>query len=201
MIETPDNRKDRLRPRLHRDNWVNELVRTVIFVVAVTVLFDMVIPRSLVEGRSMQPTFETGDRLIVSRVNYMLSQPQRGDIVVFNSINPNEPQLMLIKRVIGLPNEIIEFSGGVLYINGNEMTEPYIAEACRAFSCGDAAWQLHEDEYFVMGDNRNNSQDSRRFGAITIHDIVGEALFRYWPPQKIGIITGYRHDEPTTQDN
>lgn len=194
MIETPDNRQDRLRPRLHRDTWLVELLRTVVFVVAVTILFDMAIPRSLVEGRSMQPTFETGDRLIVSRLNYMLGVPQRGDIVVFNSINPNEPQVMLIKRVIGLPYDIVAFRNGLLYINGELVDEPYIAEQCRAFSCPDNVWQLGGDEYFVMGDNRNNSQDSRRFGAITTHDIVGEALFRYWPPHKIGIIQGHRYE-------
>jgi signal peptidase I len=197
-IETPDSRQDRLRPRLHRQNFLQELARTVLFVVVVTVLFDMAIPRSLVDGRSMETTFFTGDRLIVSRLHYMLDKPKRGEIVVFNSINPREREqgIMLIKRVIGLPNERIEFLNSQLYIDGILVEEPYIKEACAQFSCPDALWQLSDNQYFVMGDNRNASQDSRRFGAITINDIVGEAVFRYWPPQKIGLITGYTYPNP-----
>lgn len=198
VIETPDSRQDRLRPRLHRPSFLQELARTVLFVVVVTVLFDMAIPRSLVDGRSMETTFFTGDRLIVSRLHYMLDTPKRGEIVVFNSINPREREqgVMLIKRIIGLPNERIEFRDGELYINDVRTEEPYIKEACAQFSCPDALWQLHDTQYFVMGDNRNASQDSRRFGPITIQDIVGEAVFRYWPPQKLGLITGYSYPTP-----
>lgn len=197
MIEIPDNRQDKLRPTLHRVGFIEEALRTIVFVLVVTVLFDMAIPRSLVEGRSMEPTFQTGDRLIVSRINYMLNQPQRGDIVVFNSINLRERSegVMLIKRVIGLPNEIVEFRNGTLYIDGVAKNEPYIYEACRTFGCPDGVWYLNDIQYFVMGDNRNNSQDSRRFGPITIHDIVGEALFRYWPPEKFGVIDGLNYSE------
>ncbi len=193
MIETADHRKDRLRPRLARTSFWEELLRTVLFVFVVTVLFDMVIPRSLVEGRSMQPTFETNDRLIVSRLHYMLGRPQRGDIVVFNSINPREPTTMLIKRVIGLPGETVSFVNNEVYINGVRLAEPYVVNVCTR--CTQEPVTLGANEYYVLGDNRPNSIDSRTFGVITINDIVGEAIFRYWPPAKFGLIVGHTYSE------
>ena len=95
------------RPRLGTPGFVVEIVSTVVFVIAVTVLFDLAIPRSLVDGHSMEPTFYQDDRLVVSRVHYLMGEPQRGDIVVFNSLVPSEADLgiMLIKRVIGLPGK------------------------------------------------------------------------------------------------
>jgi signal peptidase I len=195
VIETPDKRKDTLRPNLRRSGFIGEIVRTIVFVVVVTVLFDMAIPRSLVEGKSMSPTFETGDRLIVSRINYMLNKPNRGEIVVFNSVNPSERArgVMLIKRIIGLPGETIEFRNNQLYINGQLTNEPYTPEICQT-GCSDEMWVLTDEQYFVMGDNRNASQDSRRFGPINIADIVGEAVFRYWPLNKFGLISGFDYD-------
>jgi signal peptidase I len=193
MIETADHRKDRLRPRLARPGFGEELLRTVLFVFVVTVLFDMMIPRSLVEGRSMQPTFETNDRLIVSRLHYMLGRPQRGDIVVFNSVNPREPTTMLIKRVIGLPGETVSFVDNQVHINGQRLEEPYVVNVCSR--CVQDPITLGPDEFYVLGDNRPNSVDSRVFGVIRISDIVGEAVFRYWPPTKFGLITGYSYLE------
>lgn len=196
MIEKPDPRKDTLRPRLRRPHFIGELVRTVIFVFTVTVLFDMAIPRSLVEGRSMNPTFYTDDRLVVSRLNYLFGKPERGDIVVFNSVNPAEfaQGVMLIKRVVGLPGETVELRNQQVYINGIALDEPYINEACDVARCPDMLEQLGANEYFVMGDNRNVSQDSRRFGPVNIDHIVGEAVFRYWTPQGIGIINGHNYN-------
>ncbi len=92
------------RPRLDTPGFLLEIISTVVFVVAVTVLFDLAIPRSLVDGHSMEPTFYESDRLVVSRVHYLLGQPGRGDIVVFNSLVPSEAErgIMLIKRIVGL---------------------------------------------------------------------------------------------------
>lgn len=177
-----------VRPRLRVPGFFSELVRTIIFVIAVTVLFDMAIPRSLVDGRSMEPSFVDGDRLIVSRINYLLGQPARGEVIVFNSLNPNEPGVMLIKRVVGLPGETVSMVDQQVHINGVPLNESYTKEACNR--CPDQSWVLGLDEYFVMGDNRNASQDSRRFGAVGRDHIVGEVLFRYWPLNSFGLILG-----------
>ena len=178
------------RPRLKTPGWLVEIASTLVFVLAVTVLFDLAIPRSLVDGHSMEPTFYGNDRLVVSRVHYLLGKPERGDIVVFNSLVPHEVErgVMLIKRLVGLPGETVELRDQRVYIDGELLDEPYIKEACRIARCIDESWTLGEDQYFVMGDNRNNSRDSRRFDAVPLQKIVGQVIFRYFPPNSIGII-------------
>ncbi|MCY3573471.1 MAG: signal peptidase I [Chloroflexi bacterium] len=177
------------RPPLKTPGLLMELVGTVVFVLAVTVLFDLAIPRSLVDGHSMEPTFYGDDRLVVSRVHYLLSEPARGDIVVFNSLRPSEAArgVMLIKRIIGLPGDTVMIRDRIVHINGVALDEPYIKEPC-AYRCRDAEWSLGTDEYFVMGDNRNNSNDSRAFGLVPWRNIVGEVIFRYFPLGSIGLI-------------
>jgi signal peptidase I len=185
--------KPKVRPTLQRPGWLDEIVRTIIFVVVVTVLFDMAIPRSLVDGSSMMPTFVDGERLIVSRVHYLLTRPNRGDIVVFNSLEGDE--IMLIKRVIGEPGDVVEWRDHQLYLNEHLVEEDYINEPCT--SCPNETWILEADEYFVMGDNRNHSRDSRVFGPVPIDHIVGRVVFRYWPmyPKfRVGIIGGLAYE-------
>lgn len=185
-----NNNPRQVKPTLRYPGIVDEILRTILFMIVVTVLFDMAIPRSLVDGRSMQPTFEDEERLIVSRLHFFVTLPDRGDIIVFNSVNPRDPDAMLIKRVIGLPGETVSFVDQQLFINGVQVDEPYIREECSRVDCPDGEWQLGPDEYFVMGDNRNNSQDSRdgSIGPIPVDHIVGRVLFRYWPPERIGAI-------------
>lgn len=174
------------RPRLKLPNMLMEIGGTAIFIVAVAVLFDLAIPRSLVDGHSMQPTFYADDRLVVSRVHYLLGEPRRGDILVFNSLE--QPGVMLIKRVVGLPGETVELHNQTISINGSALDEVYVKEPCRVNRCADNAWLLAENEYFMMGDNRNNSRDSRRFGPVPLNKIVGQVVFRYWPLATVGTI-------------
>lgn len=178
----------RRKPRLHVRGFLGETLRTVIFVIVVTVLFDLAIPRSLVEGRSMVPTFHDGDRLIVSRVHYLFDKPDHNDFIVFNSMSPNEPNTMIIKRVIGVPGDTIELRDQRVYLNGQEIEEDYINEACATYNCPDERVELGEDEYFVMGDNRNHSYDSRDYGAVTLDHIIGRVILRYWPLDALGLL-------------
>ncbi|MCB9459313.1 MAG: signal peptidase I [Anaerolineaceae bacterium] len=176
------------RPRLRVPGFLGELVRTVVFVVLATALFDLAIPRSVVEGSSMVPTFHDGDRLVISRVHLLFGEINYNDIVVFNSMNVNEPNTMIIKRIIGLPGDTIEFRQQHVYRNGEELAEDYINEECTAFKCPDQMTTLGPEEYFVMGDNRNHSLDSRRYGAVTLDHMVGRVVLRYWPLDAIGPI-------------
>jgi signal peptidase I len=137
----------------------------------------------------MQPNFETGQFLIVSRINYLVGEPARGDVVVFHY--PGNTDQDYIKRVIGLPGDVVEMIDLEVYVNGQRLNESYINEPCSEdnSNCQDNRWELGPDEYFVMGDNRNHSQDSRAFGPVSREYIVGEVLVRYWPPSDWGVVS------------
>ncbi len=184
------------RPHVARFGFMRELISMVFFGVGVFTLLQLASPQSIVQGRSMQPTFVDGQRLLISRVNYMLWDPQYGDVIVFNSPDPltdNEPPL--IKRVIGRPNDFIEIIEQQVYRNGELLDETYINEPCSSWKCPDKEWQLGPTEYFMMGDNRNHSNDSRSFGPVDRSLIVGEAIFRFWPLDQIGSIHQTRYSE------
>ncbi len=171
-----------------------EILETVILVAAIYALVNLASARFVVEGDSMQPNFHSGQFVIVDRVSYMLGQPQRGDIVVFHF--PLDPTQDYIKRVIGLPNQTVEIRDTHMYVDGVELVEPYINEACTVARCPNKTWQVGPDQFFVMGDNRNHSDDSRIFGPVDRHFIVGEALLRYWPPSDWGIVRQIRFNAP-----
>jgi signal peptidase I len=177
------------RPRLHRQGVVNEAIRTLLFLVGVYVLLEMAIPRSVVLSISMEPNLIADQRLLISRVSYLFGNPARGDIVVFTPPNVPQEDPPLIKRLIGLPGETVEFRDTYVYINGVKLDEPYINEPCTAGSCPNQLWTLGADEYFFMGDNRNHSHDSRAFGPIKRSAIMGRAILRWWPPPKWGILS------------
>ncbi len=183
------------RPTLRRRGFLYEILETAVLIVAIYALVDLASVRFYVDGPSMEPSFFTGQRVIVSRANYLLGEPHRGEIIVFDS--PDRPGIdpPLIKRLIGLPGDVVEIRDTRVYVNGQLLNEPYINEPCNAGSCPDGRWELAADEYFVMGDNRNRSRDSRRFGPITHDHLIGEALVRYWPPQQWGLLDKYRYPE------
>lgn len=181
-------------PRLNRPRLIVEVFETAVLIVMVYTLVNLATVRFYIEGPSMQPSFYAGQYLIVSRMHYLFGDPQRGDIVVFDppgdDDRPDDP--LLIKRLIGMPGDTIEIRELQIYLNGELMDTSFTAEPCDASHCRDGMWELGPDEYFLMGDNRNNSRDSRVFGAVTRDRIVGEAVVRYWPVTDLGIVTHYR---------
>jgi signal peptidase I len=190
------NEVKRPRPPIQRFRWLREIVGTVIFVIAVFTLLQLALPRSVVHGRSMQPNLQDGERLVISRLNYLFGEPQRGDIVVFNSPQPRQQEEpSLVKRVIGKPGDHVAIIDLQVYVNDTLIDDSFTLETCDERHCRDNSWQLGPDQYFVMGDNRNNSNDSRSFGPVPRENIVGEAMFRYWPLESIGIIHRYGFPE------
>ena len=179
------------RPRLRRTNVLRELAETLLLMVVVFTLFNLATVRFFIEGPSMQPNFWAGDYLVVSRMHYLFGDPQRGQVVVFDPPGDAGPDPLLIKRLIGLPGETVEYRAGELYIDGVLLNEPYTREPCST-RC-DGRWDLGENEYFFMGDNRNNSRDSRVFGPVTRDRIIGEAVLRYFPLSSFNVISGHTY--------
>lgn len=194
MVET--TAAARPRPGLHRSSFLRELLDTLILIGAIYALVNLLTVRFFIDGPSMQPNFHAGEFLVVSRLSYLFDQPAQGDIVVFEApgARPDDPPL--IKRLIGLPGDTVEVRNTQVYVNGEALDEPYINEPCSQSMCRNAVWELGDNEYFFMGDNRNNSRDSRRFGPVTREHVVGEALVRYWPPSEWGIVEHFRYAEP-----
>lgn len=181
--------KPSTRPRLRRIGLLREAAQTLLFLIAIYVLLEMTIPRSVVLSISMEPNLVADQRLLISRVSYLFGDPARGEIVVFMPPNQSQDDPPLIKRLIGLPGETVTFQDTVVYINGVKLDEPYINEPCQSARCPNESWQLGDDEYFFMGDNRNHSHDSRAFGPIQGGQIVGRAILRWWPPAKWGVLS------------
>ena len=135
---------------------------------------------------SMEPTLQINDRLIIDKISYNFRQPQRGDIVVFSPTEALKQQNFkdaFIKRVIGLPGETVEVKGGRVYVNGQVLREQYIEEEAE-YSYGPVT--VPEDNYLVLGDNRNNSYDSHYWGFVPRNNIIGRAIVRFWPLDRVG---------------
>lgn len=138
----------------------------------------------IVQGSSMLPNFHHGEYLIIDEFSYHLRKPERGEVVVFRY--PRQPSQFFIKRVIGLPGDNIEIKSGSVWINGNAFEENYLPQSLA--TAPDATTILGVDEYFVLGDNREASSDSRAWGGLQGHFIVGKTLLRLWPLNRIGIL-------------
>src|SRR5436190_18352594 len=178
-----------------RTSAASSLLRELVEVVALAVILYFGISFAVqavhVEGLSMYATLEDNDYLIANKIDYRLHAPQRGDIVILRP--PTNNTTDFIKRIIALPGERLLIRDGVVYINGHRLDEPYLPEAWtlqtnpQPWSIGEGA-VIPPNQYFVMGDNRNKSQDSRFFGTITRDWIDGKAWFRIWPLDNFGNI-------------
>ncbi|HAH04303.1 TPA: signal peptidase I [Candidatus Komeilibacteria bacterium] len=140
----------------------------------------------IVEGASMEPTFESNEYLIVDELSYRFTEPTRGDVVVFRY--QKDPRQFFIKRVVGLPGDKIEINDGTVYVNGNRLAEGYL-DKMRLADSSLPEVTLTEDQYFLMGDNRANSLDSRIFGPVDRSYIVGKVWFRTWPFDRFSFFT------------
>ena len=170
-----------------------ELVRFVAIVLAIVLpIRFFVVEPFIVNGASMDPTFATGQFLMVDRLSYRLSSPDRGDVLVFKY--PNNPKVYYIKRVIGLPGETVSIKEGRVTITntahptGFMLAEPYIESVHASSDTSKTTLGIHE--YFVMGDNRSQSSDSRVWGPLDATFIIGRPIVRIFPIQKAGILPG-----------
>ena len=180
---------------MNKKKILKELLNTGLYLlfvlVATWLLVTFVVQRTEVDGSSMEATLSHGDNLFVDKISYRFGEPERFDIIVFPF--QYKEDTYYIKRIIGMPGETVQIDpSGNIYIDGEILQESYGREVIKAETVGRAAEPvvLGEDEYFVMGDNRNNSSDSRTEVVGNIHrkDIVGKAWIRIWPLNKFGFL-------------
>ena len=166
-----------------------DIIAPVLLGIAVFALFHITIGSFKVYGTSMLPTIEEGEYIMVSKAAYFFGEPKRGDIIVFDS--PQNPQTDLIKRIIALPGDKVEIMDDKVIVNGTPLAEPYTLEPPHYLMLPE---EIPTNHYFVLGDNRNNSSDSHRGWTVPRQNIVGKAWITYWPPYQWRLIPSYAVD-------
>jgi len=159
-----------------------DLIETILMAVVLFLLLNAATSRVRVYNISMQPTLHEGNLLVVNKLAYKLGEPKRGDIIVFHYQGTVTEDY--IKRVIGLPGDTVDVCGGIVRVNGQAITEPYIAE----LPGYTGTWKVPEGELFVLGDNRNHSSDSHDWGFVEQEWVVGRAIIVYWPLDRIRVL-------------
>lgn len=191
--------------RSKRHSLSREIVETIVLTLLIYFAVHFSLQPYAVDGPSMQPGLHTGEKVLVNLLAYDFGSPQRGDVIVFHPPTSNDPNLYYVKRVIAVPGDTIQIQPTAVIVNGKQLREPYIAKVS-----GDSPFDqsdvngvvvppttLGKDQYWVMGDNRTNSVDSRFFGPISRHSIVGKADAVVWPipsltwlPDETGVFEG-----------
>ena len=171
-------------------SFIRQILITLIVATGIFFLVSTTVHSFIVVGSSMEPGLQSGQRLLVSKITYYFHEPERGDVIVFDP--PNNASIAYIKRIIALPGESIEIEEGIVYIhNSNDVfpsDEPYIkALPLRPFERD----IIPDGEYFTLGDNRNNSGDSRRGWLVPRENIIGKAWLSIWPPTEWGLAPNY----------
>jgi len=154
------------------------------------ILFQFTLQNSIVKGTSMEPNLMHADRLLVSKVSYFFSEPKRGDIIVFPSPYDNGEEY--IKRIIGMPGDTVQITSGTVYVNGAALDEPYLVNRdTRSYPATD----IPDGEYFVMGDNRPVSLDSRQGWTVKRDDVDGKAWIVFWPLGSFGGAPNHKFED------
>lgn len=178
-------------PEEKRENFVTELLKFILIAAVIVVPLRLFVAQPfIVSGASMEPAFDNGQYLIVDELSYRFHAPERGDVVIFRY--PKDPAQFFIKRVVGLPGETVSVTPTSVSITkadgaSMELDEPYVINEGNGAS---ATYEVGENQYFVMGDNRTESSDSRTWGLLPRQNIVGRAFLRLLPVQTIEIFPG-----------
>jgi signal peptidase I len=193
--DDPDIEVQKLKKESRQGLWSEsiKLLRDVFLIIIVFILFGVFVAQPVVvEGTSMVPQLHDGERLLVNKLIYYKIKSvswghiERGDVVVFWF--PNDPDKSYVKRVIGLPGETVEIRSGKVIVDGQELNETYLDAEHNKSLPSFQPRKVDPHHYFVMGDNRDNSSDSRYWGLVPEKYIYGKAFFRYWQPGNIGFL-------------
>ncbi|OGK39474.1 signal peptidase I [Candidatus Roizmanbacteria bacterium RIFCSPLOWO2_01_FULL_37_12] len=172
-------------------DFVMDILETIVFIGSLfIVIYLFIAAPSQVKGASMEPSFESGEYIMTSKITYKFRKPHRGDVIVFKSLK--NPDIDYIKRIIGLPGDKIEIKNSDVFVNDLKLTEGYIFDKTNLWEGGfiqeNVPIVVPEGSIFVMGDNRPRSSDSREFGPVPLDAIIGEVFYRYFPTEKMGWI-------------
>lgn len=163
----------------------------VVFMSVLVMIYLFIVSPQEINGASMEPTYHNTELILTNKIAYKLGEPKRGEVIIFKS--PSNKEIDYIKRIIGLPGDTVKLSSNRFYVNGQLVEEPYLdpelVTSPGSFLHEDEEIVVPDGEFFVVGDNRPHSSDSREFGPIPMKDIIGRALFRYWPPTRAGVLT------------
>ncbi len=177
---------DEPKPQSEFGSWVGAVLRdmvgTIVPAIVIALLIHLFLAQATrVYGQSMEPNLHTNERLVIEKLSYHLHGPRRGDVVVLR--DPGGSPELLIKRIVGLPGERVTLADGRVYVDGTPISEPYLDQPTQGSG---RSWVVPPFNVFVMGDNRSASRDSRTFGPVPMEELIGRALFRYWPLEEIG---------------
>ena len=165
-----------------------EIAGTLVLALTIFLVVHFTLESRQVDGDCMIPNLETGQRVLVCKGAYWFGDPHRGDVIVFRK--PGEPERVLIKRIIGMPGDRLEIKGGQVYIGDELLEEPYVIEPT---SSDYSSIEIPTGHYFVMGDNRDYSSDSRSWGTMPRENIIGKAWLCYWPLSAWHLVRGYAY--------
>ena len=165
---------------------IREIIETITFTLLILFIMRFAVQSFRTDGQSMEPNFQTDEYVLVNKVAYLIQQPQRGDVIIFHY--PLDIHKDFIKRLIGLPGDTIQVTNTDVSINGQRLQEPYIRVP---FNFEVKSWKLGPNQFFVMGDNRDNSLDSRSWGPLDRSYIIGKVIVSYWPLNDLGLINTY----------
>jgi len=168
-----------------------DLIETIVMALAIFVVcYLFLFQPHQVKGNSMYPNFHDGEYILTDKVSYRFNSPQRGDVVIFRS--PQNKEVDYIKRIIGLTGESIKIENGSILINDQKLNEAYVPTdyftTAGSFLIEGQEFIIPDGEYFVMGDNRSHSSDSREFGTVKKEEFIGRAFLRYWPINQLGLL-------------
>lgn len=168
-----------------------DFLQGIVVILAIMVMMYLfIVSPQEINGASMEPSFHNGEYILTNKIEYKLRDPKRGDVVIFKS--PRNKDIDYIKRIIGEPGDRISLHSGVFSVNGIRVREPYLAPgtftAAGNYLREGSEILVPEGKYFVAGDNRGHSSDSREFGPVAKEDFIGKAFLRYWPFSEAGMI-------------
>ncbi len=163
-------------------SWLRDLALSVVIMIIVILFLYQPVK---VEGTSMMPSLVNQERIFINKFVYRFSDIERGDTVVFQF--PQDTSKSYIKRVVGMPGDTVEVVNGTVFVNGKQLDEPYVPDEMRDAKSY-AAVKVEPDHYYVLGDHRNSSNDSRNWGTVRRGYIYGKAVFVYWPLDRLGLL-------------